>query len=82
MKTEISVKFLLNAFKNFLLPPALLATKPPIGFFAQNSLQFGRRARRSGRGELDISSLVLLVGIEPTSEAPEAPTLSIELQEH
>jgi len=32
-------------------------SKPPIRFYPQNSLQFGRRARRSGRGELDISSL-------------------------
>ena len=33
-------------------------TKPPTDFFAQNSLQFGRRARRNGRGKLDNSSLV------------------------
>jgi len=34
-------------------------SKPPVDFFAQNSLQFGRRARRSWRGDIDNSSLVL-----------------------
>ena len=37
-------------------------TKSPTDFFAQNSLQFGRRARRSWRGDIDNSSLVLVFG--------------------
>ena len=39
-------------------------TKSPTDFFAQNSLQFNRRARRSWRGDIDNSSLVLWERVE------------------
>ena len=35
-------------------------SKPPIDFFAQNSLQFGRRAKRGEPTKFDFSLLVRL----------------------
>jgi len=43
--------------KNFLLLLILLKTKPPIDFFAQNSVQFGRRAKRGDPQIVDFSLL-------------------------
>ncbi|TSC92702.1 MAG: recombinase, partial [Candidatus Berkelbacteria bacterium Athens1014_28] len=39
--------------------------KPPIDFFAQNSLQFGRRAKRGKPTKFDFSLLVPRRGLEP-----------------
>ena len=48
--------------KNFYFP----LTKSPTDFFAQNPLQFGRRAKRGEPFKLAISFVVPRVGIEPT----------------
>ena len=53
--------------KNFLLLLILLKTKPPIDFFAQNSVQFGRRAKRGDLQIVDFSLLAPRVGFEPTT---------------
>ncbi|MBU2416349.1 hypothetical protein KKH86_03980 [Patescibacteria group bacterium] len=44
-----------NNFEKF----SFTNSKPPIDFFAQNSLQFGRRAKRGEPTKFDFSLLVL-----------------------
>ena len=41
-------------------------SKPPIDFFAQNSLRFGRRAKRGEPTKFDFSLLVRREGFEPS----------------
>jgi len=47
--------------------------KPPIDFFAQNSVQFGRRAERGDYRKLDFSLLAAGLGLE---ELPEGYSLA------
>jgi len=60
-KTEIPKNFCDKRYEKIFFYWIKFKTKPPTDFFAQNPLQFGRRARRSGRGKFDNSSLVLKI---------------------
>ena len=64
--------------KNFLLLLILLKTKPPIDFFAQNSVQFGRRAKRGDLQIVDFSLLAPVVGFEPTTKGLHQTSIFIK----
>jgi hypothetical protein len=53
-----SINYVSHIFdKNFLLLLILLKTEPPIDFFSQNPVQFGRQAKRGDPQIVDFSLL-------------------------